>query len=198
MYPIVKCKTDLEYCSTFSLSIRSVSAKYIQGIMWSKHISNIQVYIHTRVRCTQFPRSLKSWLTFYISPALIQWLSWNICGSNIFLFRAILVSNLEQFMVHELIILHDDVIKWKHFPRNLPFVRGIHRSRWIPHTKASDAELSWMLSLICIWIKGCIYNPEAGDLRRHRGHYDVNVMVGVVLSFPWNCGWRNRNGKFYW
>ena len=28
---------------------------------------------------------------------------------------------------------HDDVIKWKHFPRNWPFVRGIHRSRWIPH-----------------------------------------------------------------
>ena len=36
---------------------------------------------------------------------------------------------------------HDDVIKWKHFPRNCPFVRGIHLSRWIPHTKASDAEL---------------------------------------------------------
>ena len=34
---------------------------------------------------------------------------------------------------------HDDVIKWKHFPRNWPFVRGIHRSRRIPHTKASDA-----------------------------------------------------------
>ena len=39
---------------------------------------------------------------------------------------------------------HDDVIKWKQFPRNWPFVRGIHRSRWIPHTKASDAEL-WCL-----------------------------------------------------
>ena len=36
---------------------------------------------------------------------------------------------------------HDDVIKWKHFPRNWPFVREIHRSQWIPHTKASDAEL---------------------------------------------------------
>ena len=36
---------------------------------------------------------------------------------------------------------HDDVIKWKHFPRYWPFVRGIHRSRWIPRTKASDAEL---------------------------------------------------------
>ena len=39
------------------------------------------------------------------------------------------------------LVTHDDVIKWKHVPRNWPFVRGIHRSRWIPHTKASDAEL---------------------------------------------------------
>ena len=23
---------------------------------------------------------------------------------------------------------HDDIIKWKHFPYNWPFVRGIHRS----------------------------------------------------------------------
>ena len=35
--------------------------------------------------------------------------------------------------------VHDDVIEWKHFPRNWPFMRGTHRSRWIPHTKASDA-----------------------------------------------------------
>ena len=26
------------------------------------------------------------------------------------------------------ILFHDDVIKWKHFPRYWPFVRGIHRS----------------------------------------------------------------------
>ena len=25
-------------------------------------------------------------------------------------------------------LCHDDVIKWKHFPRYWPFVRGIHRS----------------------------------------------------------------------
>ena len=42
---------------------------------------------------------------------------------------------------------HDDVIKRKHFPRNWPFVRGIHRSRWIPHAKASDAELWCLLDL---------------------------------------------------
>ena len=27
-----------------------------------------------------------------------------------------------------LLSFYDDVIKWKHFPRNWPFVRGIHRS----------------------------------------------------------------------
>ena len=36
---------------------------------------------------------------------------------------------------------HDDVIKWKHFRRYWPFVWVFHRSRWIPHTTASDAEL---------------------------------------------------------
>ena len=29
-------------------------------------------------------------------------------------------------------IVHDDVIKWKHFPRYWPFVRGIHRSSEFP------------------------------------------------------------------
>ena len=41
--------------------------------------------------------------------------------------------------VYSYCMQHDDVIKWKHFPRNWSFVRGIHR--WILRTKASDAEL---------------------------------------------------------
>ena len=43
----------------------------------------------------------------------------------------------------EVISNHDDVIKWKHFPRYWSFVWGIHRSPGpvnSPH-KASDAEL---------------------------------------------------------
>ena len=35
--------------------------------------------------------------------------------------------------------MHDDIIKWKHFPRYWPFVWAGHR--WIPRTKASDVEL---------------------------------------------------------
>ena len=37
--------------------------------------------------------------------------------------------------------VHDDVITWKYFPRNWPFVRGIHPSPVNFRTKASDAEL---------------------------------------------------------
>ena len=41
----------------------------------------------------------------------------------------------------DIVTFHDNVIKWKHFPRYCPLVRVIHRLRWIPLTKASDAEL---------------------------------------------------------
>ena len=69
---------------------------------------------------------------------------------------------------------HDDVIKWKHFPRNWPFVR----SRWIPQTKGQWRG-ALMFYLICVWINGWVNNREAGDLRRHLGHYDVNVMNDI-------------------
>ena len=36
---------------------------------------------------------------------------------------------------------HDDVIKWKHFPLNWPLIQKYNGLRWIPLTKASDAEL---------------------------------------------------------
>ena len=36
---------------------------------------------------------------------------------------------------------------------------------------------SLMFSLIYSWINDWVNNREAGDLRRHRGHYDVIVMV---------------------
>ena len=36
------------------------------------------------------------------------------------------------------VLYHYDVIKWKHLPRNWPFVRGIHRSPWRPVTRSFD------------------------------------------------------------
>ena len=70
---------------------------------------------------------------------------------------------------------HDDVIKWKHFPRYWRFVRGIHRSPGnSPHKGQWRGAL--MSSLIFDWINSWENNREAGDLRRHRAHYDVIVM----------------------
>ena len=73
-------------------------------------------------------------------------------------------------------VKHDDLIKWKHFPRYWPFVRGIHRSPVnSPHKGQWRGAL--IFSLICVWINGWVNNREAGDLRRYRAHYDVSVMT---------------------
>ena len=47
--------------------------------------------------------------------------------------------------------------------------------RWIPLTKASDAEL-WCFLWSAPRINGWVITREAGDYRRHRAHYDVAVM----------------------
>ena len=48
---------------------------------------------------------------------------------------------------------HDDVIKYRHFPRYWPLMRGIHRSPVnSPHKGQWRGAL--MFSLICAWING--------------------------------------------
>ena len=72
-------------------------------------------------------------------------------------------------------LTHDDVIKWKHFPRNWPFVRGIHRSP-VNSPHKGQWRRALMFSLICVWMNDWVNNREAGDLRRYCVHYDVLVM----------------------
>ena len=95
---------------------------------------------------------------------------------------------------------HDDLIKWKHFPRNWPFVREIHRSPVnFPHKGQWSGAL--MFSLIYAWINDWVNNREAGDLRRQHGHYDVIVMclvthirlgyvTEILINLP-RCQWNN-------
>ena len=90
---------------------------------------------------------------------------------------------------------HDDVIKWKLFPRYWPFVRGIHRS-----PVSSPRKGQWcgalMFPLICAWINGWVKNRKAGDLRRNRAHYDVTIMRNGEenYSWPWKyVSFRNLN-----
>ena len=68
---------------------------------------------------------------------------------------------------------------WRHrmetFSALLALWAGIHQS-----PVNSPHKCQWlgalMFSFICTWINDWVNTREAGDLRRHRAHYDVNVM----------------------
>ena len=115
------------------------------------------------------------------------WRLWKIAHPNM-LYNAICFwmyfdvsySNKNDLIWFDL-ITHDDVIKWKHFPRHCPFVRGIHLSPVnSPHKGQWRGAL--MFSLICVWINGWVNDREAGDLRRYRAHYDVTVMMRCIST----------------
>ena len=90
--------------------------------------------------------------------------------------------------------MHDDVIKWKHFPRYWPFVRGIHRSP-VNSSHKGQWRGALMFSLICVWINDWVNNREAGDLRRYRAHSDVIVMWHHFA--PGSC-WRLSMPSLLW
>ena len=76
------------------------------------------------------------------------------------------------------------------YPHGTYFVTLFHNAIQWSILRASQAETWWchqmetfsallMFSLICARINGSVNNREASDLRRHRGHYDGNVMKAV-------------------
>ena len=67
-------------------------------------------------------------------------------------------------------------MKWKHFPRYWPLVRGIHRSPVnSPHKGQWRGALVFFL--IFTWTNISVNNPDVGGLWRHRAYYDVIVMT---------------------
>ena len=80
---------------------------------------------------------------------------------------------------------------WRHqmeiCSASLAFGRGIHR--WLRGIHRWLGAL--MFSLICAWTNGWVNNQDAGDLRRHRAHYDVTVMwCRIVIQWfgqPWDA-----------
>ena len=72
--------------------------------------------------------------------------------------------------------IHNDVIKWKYFPRYWPFALGIHRSPVnSPHKGKRRGALTF--SVICARISSWANNREAGDSGHNSAHYDVIVML---------------------
>ena len=62
-----------------------------------------------------------------------------------------------------------------------PLCGELTSHQWILLTKASDAEL-WCFLWSAPWINGWVNNPEAGDWRCHRTHYDICVMSSINFS----------------
>ena len=106
----------------------------------------------------------------------------------------------DELQSQRTLVAHDDVTKWKHFPRYWPFVRGIHRSPVnSPHSGQWRGAL--VVSLICAWINGWVNSGDAGDLRRHCAHYNVTVMLGIDRCYPYTLWvphwpWNNHNTFF--
>ena len=72
---------------------------------------------------------------------------------------------------------HNDVIKWKHFPRYWPFVRWIHQPSMDSLTKASDAE-HWCL---------CVLRLNKRLSKQSRGRW---------FETPSRSLWRHCNGSY--
>ena len=73
-------------------------------------------------------------------------------------------------------VVHDDVIKWKYFSHYWPFAREIHRS-----PVNSPQKGQWRRALM-FSLNGWVNNRKAGDLRRHRTHYDITVIIELQIS----------------
>ena len=85
---------------------------------------------------------------------------------------------------------HDDVIKWKHFPRYWPFVRGIHRS-----PVNSPHKGKWRGTLNCVFFdlrqnirlskwRGWWFETPSRPLWRHRDAPPWFSTRGVFSSRP--------------
>ena len=135
------------------------------------------------VRITQFHGSLPSSVLFFLIPSIIYHRQLRCC----------LDHHNDDLMWYRMwcgmwCMIHDDVIKWTHFPRYWSFVRGLHRSPVnSPHKGQWRGTL--IFPLICTWINGRVNNREAGDLSRNHVHYDVTAMIIIILVINITHSW---------
>ena len=101
-----------------------------------------------------------NWRPLFLDLNMLKWLPVNLLctSSGIFIFnRYDMFTIYSSHMLASKYISHDDVIKWKHFPRDWPFVRGIHPSPMnSPHKGQWRGAL--IFSLICAWMNDWVNN----------------------------------------
>ena len=86
-------------------------------------------------------------------------------------------------------VIHDDVMKWKHFPRYWPFVRGIHRSPEFPSQRVSNAELwrfLWSAPWQTVGQTSCSLWCQCNVFNRHQGWVNNTGIMIVPVQSQWN------------
>ena len=76
---------------------------------------------------------------------------------------------------------HDDVIKWKYFPLSALLALCEGNSPVTGEFPARrPVKRSFDILFICVWINDWVNNRDAGGLSRHRAHYDVTIVYGIL------------------
>ena len=120
--------------------------------------------------------------TFCFKIRISNVVGWNHYCHLIILIMSCALCFCHNVLGHVLAVCSISLPKawWRHQMETFfvywPFVRGIHGSPVnSPHKGQWRGAL--MISLICVWTNGWANTRDAGDLRRHRAHYDVTVMA---------------------
>ena len=148
------------------------------GTNFNEFLIEIHGFLSTKIHSK---KSSGKWRPFCLGLTVLiaNWQQATNCQGMLNLIKDIQVKKIYP---HTRKYVHDDVIKWKHFPHYWPFVQGIHRSLVnSPHKGQWRGAL--MFSLIYAWTNAWVHNCEAGDLRCHHTHYDVTVMMVFLLLF---------------
>ena len=115
-------------------------------------------------------------LVGFIGPTLVQWLSLyqNKKGAHYWA----TITTHRRIMWWFLISISKNT-SWRHQMQTISALLALCVGS-SPVTGEFPSQRPWrgalILSLLCAWINPWVNTSEAGDLRRHRAHYDVIVM----------------------
>ena len=118
MFDLNKVLMRIPFLNTFRTCLRiaipfshnTIAPVRYQAITLTNN--NLKLILRNKLRWN-FSQNTKTYQEWCIKMPSAKWQPW--CFGHLVL------------LLYCDTVIHDDVIKWKHFPRNWPFVRGIHR-----------------------------------------------------------------------
>ena len=134
---------------------------------------NRQIYVYIHIFCLDG----NMWAIFKIST----------------LWRLLTTKSCANLDKHEACQLHDDVIKWKHYPRYWPFVQGNHRSRvQRPVTRSFDVFFDLCLNKRFSkqsW--GWWFETQSRSLWHHciAGGLHWDYSTDIIWYYSSHCNW---------